>query len=517
MEKLKLEIEQKLFNSRNRIDYVYLKKYPEILNRAQEHMTGFDDKITSSQLVLFFYEGILSPPKCQNAHCEKYVKWWSNKKCFSKYCCIKCSNSDPEKDQTTIKNNMEKYGVPRASMTTESKQKLLNTNLCRYGVSSTAQLKEVKDKAKQTCLKKYNYISSSISDIKNLEEYSNRDFIIENFINDNIFDLYGFRNYFNCGQVAAHNTLNRLNIDYNKYAARNTFIERIVEDFLKENNITFIKNDRMVLNGKELDFYLPEHKLGVELNGLYWHSYNTKTKILKSKKDIKNFHRIKTDRCEEQNIQLFHIFENEILYKFEIWKSVLENTLGRSIQLEAEDHTIKPVPKYDIKPFLEANHLQGYCSSSIAYGLYYNNNNTGIPELISIMTFTKGSGSADWELMRFCNKLGYNVYGAASRLLKAFRVGYKGNIKTCVNRRWSNGNLYRQLGFQEIGISEPNKFIINFNKINNLYSRLAFQKYKLPKNSNFDNTLSADENIINNGYGIIWDSGQINFILKGDI
>lgn len=33
-----------------------------------------------------------------------------------------------------------------------------------------------------------------------------------------------------------------------------------------------IKNDRKVLDGKELDVYLPEKNLAIEFNGLYWHS-----------------------------------------------------------------------------------------------------------------------------------------------------------------------------------------------------------------------------------------------------
>ena len=45
--------------------------------------------------------------------------------------------------------------------------------------------------------------------------------------------------------------------------------------FLQEilNKETVIKrNDRTVLLGKELDFYIPDKKYAFEIDGLYWHS-----------------------------------------------------------------------------------------------------------------------------------------------------------------------------------------------------------------------------------------------------
>jgi hypothetical protein len=260
-----------------------------------------------------------------------------------------------------------------------------------------------------------------------------------------------------------------------------------------------ILGSRSIIKPLELDIYIPDYNLAIEYNGIYWHSYCGQNKhTCKQQNDFnycKNRHLHKTKLCQTKGIQLFHIFENEWVNKTKqnIWKSIIQNTLGRSIQLEAEDHTIKPVPKYDIKPFLEANHLQGYCSSSIAYGLYYND------DLISIMNFASSKEgidkSADWELMRFCNKLGYNVHGAASRLLKAFRADHTGSIKTYVNRRWSNGNLYRRLGFQEIGTSYPNSF---YWKNKNPYKLIP----------GFQNNSNPSQ------YNIIWDSGNYIFQLE---
>ena len=37
-----------------------------------------------------------------------------------------------------------------------------------------------------------------------------------------------------------------------------------------------IRNDRSILNGKELDLYYPEKKIAIEFNGDYWHNENHK-------------------------------------------------------------------------------------------------------------------------------------------------------------------------------------------------------------------------------------------------
>lgn len=79
-----------------------------------------------------------------------------------------------------------------------------------------------------------------------------------------------------------------------------------VASFLREKDIFFIEKDRKILKGLELDFYLPDLKIAIELDGLYWHSIKFK--------DPK-YHLNKTEQCEAQGIQLIHIFEDEWVNK----------------------------------------------------------------------------------------------------------------------------------------------------------------------------------------------------------
>ena len=61
---------------------------------------------------------------------------------------------------------------------------------------------------------------------------------------------------------------------------------------------------------------------------------------------------------------------------------------------------------------------------------------------------------------------------------KYFRNNYKGSIISYANKRWSNGNLYKKLGFNLVRETEPNYFyFLESDYI--LHSRIDFQKHKL--------------------------------------
>lgn len=64
-----------------------------------------------------------------------------------------------------------------------------------------------------------------------------------------------------------------------------------------------IRHDSTVLNGKELDIYVPHLRLAIEYNGLRWHSSLFK--------DDENYHLNKTLACKEKGIFLLQFFEDE--------------------------------------------------------------------------------------------------------------------------------------------------------------------------------------------------------------
>lgn len=173
-------------------------------------------------------------------------------------------------------------------------------------------------------------------------------------------------------------------------------------------------------------------------------------------------------------------------------------------RLGARACTVGEVDSKTEKAFLNHNHLQGYHPSSLCYGLFYRGS------LVSLMSFVKPrfNKKTDWELLRFCNKLNTQVVGGASRL---FSRRPKGSIVSYSDSRLSLGHLYENLGFVRQFINSPGYYYTN--DYQTFYSRVKFQKHKLPKILEiFDPFKTEWENMQANGFDRIWDCGTTTWI-----
>lgn len=277
--------------------------------------------------------------------------------------------------------------------------------------------------------------------------------------------------------------------------------EKEVLYFIKEiytGNI--IENARNIIDDFEIDIYLPDLNLGIEYNGLYWHSED---------KRGKTYHLDKTNQAEKIGINILHIFSNEWEQKPDIWKSIIKNKLCINDKIVyARNCDIKSISSEQSKLFLNENHLQGNINSSIKYGLFHNN------ELISIMTFGKSrfNKKYEYEIHRLCTKINYRVIGGASKLFSHFIKDYNPNsIISYCDKRYANGKVYNKLGFILQKISKPNYWYTKNNL--EILSRICFQKHKLKnKLKNYNSNLTEWENMKNNGWNRIWDCGNFVFI-----
>jgi hypothetical protein len=130
-------------------------------------------------------------------------------------------------------------------------------------------------------------------------------------------------------------------------------------NFLKA---TYNSVEKLRLKNYEFDAYIPELKLAFEFNGLYWHSSEFKDK---------KYHYNKWKFCKDNDINLITIWEDDWNFKQEIVKSIINNKLGVNInKIGARECEIKLVNNKESKEFLEQNHLQGNCNSTIKLGLH---------------------------------------------------------------------------------------------------------------------------------------------------
>lgn len=106
-------------------------------------------------------------------------------------------------------------------------------------------------------------------------------------------------------------------------------------------NITILRKDKRTLgSGHELDIYIPEIKLAIEINGTYWHS-----SIYKSE----DYHQKKSLECLSKGINLIHIFEYDWLHLKT--KNIIVSRLKNKLISDtiANRHDLKIVNKSNIR------------------------------------------------------------------------------------------------------------------------------------------------------------------------
>lgn len=273
--------------------------------------------------------------------------------------------------------------------------------------------------------------------------------------------------------------------------------EHKLVQFIKSNyEGEIVTNTKEIIPPFELDIYLPELKLAIEVNGIYWHSE------IAGKKN-RQYHQNKYEMCRRIGVELIQLWDHEINDNFEVISSFISNKLRVSKRVYARKCEILPVGLDEEKTFLNECHLQGYKSSKYAYGLYHDST------LVAIMTFGSprflGSLPYDYELLRFAVKRGYSVVGGASKLLKAFsnEVG-KCVIISYSDCRYSQGNLYKTLGFSLQATSDPIYYYTkDYKKLEN---RMAYQKSKIKSKfpDQYDPNLTEWQNMQNLGYDRVW-------------
>jgi G:T-mismatch repair DNA endonuclease (very short patch repair protein) len=279
--------------------------------------------------------------------------------------------------------------------------------------------------------------------------------------------------------------------------------EQELAAFVKSLELTILENDRTIIKPYEIDIVVPELKIGIEYNGLYWHSEQAgKTKT---------YHLDKLNKATEAGYRLIQIFENEWTHKKEIVKNRIRHILGKdnSIRLFARKLVLSKVTPKQAREFFTTHHIQGPCPARVAYGLFNDE------ELVACMSFginrfTKEKGI---ELIRYATA--HNVVGGFSKLLTYFRRENPDikSVTSYSDKNWSVGNVYEKNGFEYVGSSSPGYFYSNSTAVR--INRVSMQAHKLKdKLEIYDENLTEVQNVTKNGYWRVFDSGQDKWELK---
>lgn len=336
------------------------------------------ENMVPRQILWHLLHDTTNVPKCQN--CGGKVKWFSKSyRLFCKLECVSPGTLDKRKQSflerygvenpqqskeirdKTKNTNLEKYGVTHPLKSKDIQEKIRQTNIERYGVENPQQSDEIRAKTKQTNLERYgvefllqsdeihqksketmlerygveNPTQSKEIQMKkrknNLEKYG-VEYYTQLQMSDStrqiLFDENQFTEFMK--NKTANQAARKLNVDLSTifsyiqkyqitdYVQKTSYLENEMKQLLEDNGFSFIQNTRKIIGPYELDFYLPDHQIAIEMNGEYWHSNEV---ILETRgMSAEEYHQMKTDLCRQQDIELIHINEDS-------WNNQLPNQL----------------------------------------------------------------------------------------------------------------------------------------------------------------------------------------------
>ncbi len=489
---------------------------------------------------------------CNNPSCNNDTKFNTFNKGYRRTCSAKCAQFDPQTIQKIKSTNMSRYGSEYGLSNSDIKKKIKSTVKEKYGVNNISCVEDIKRKKENTCLNNHGvnyYLSNQVEK------------------EDIIFKKYGTKNIMQVDSIKNKMVSTKLKNNYQKLLNTNRFKNKVIPLFTQEeytgvlnqeyhfrcnmcqyefsskmedgdiprcykcypikgssifekevyeyidNIVEGIEhNNRTILDGKEIDIFIPSLSLGIECNGLYWHGELSGNKN-------KKYHINKTQICESKNIQLIQIFEDEWIYKSDIIKSKLKHLLNKNKEkFYARNCIVKEINSKECNTFLLKNHIQGIDKSKVKLGIYNND------ILLGVMTFgylrtslgQKNNCRDKYELYRFCTSK--HIVGGASKLLKHFIKKYKPlEIITYADRRWthSENNVYTKIGFDKISNTSPNYWYFGKGTNYKRFHRYAFAKHTLNRKlKNFDFSLTEWQNMQLNGYDRIWDCGNLKYTMN---
>lgn len=511
----------KLYGNETYVNLEKARQTRSLKNNGKWHNCDFSKKIKQTCLERYGVENYVNPDKAKQTKLEKYGSETYNN--YEK-CCITKENKYGNPNY----NNRKKFKDTISQFDKQKKQNIKNkrisTNIDKYGTLWPTQSNNIKENTKQTCLKKYGvdcYLKTDT--VRQIQKQKLKEQTWQRIISDkNYSPMFSYQDFLNnkteciwkwkcnkCGNVFEalydNGQHHRCYKCYPNTTCGTSLAEQKITEYIQSLTSYKVYNrspeNKRIIDKREIDIYIPELKLGIEYDGLFYHSEDNGKG--------KNYHLQKTELCKEKGIQLIHIFEDEWIEKQDIVKARLKHLILNSNKhrIFARKCEVREIDNVTKDNFLRKYHIQGKDISKIRLGLFFNN------YLVAVMTFIKSrfSEKYEYELSRYATVSNFTIIGGAGKLLTYFERTYKPkSIITYADRRWSQGKLYYKLGFQYSHSSAPNYFYV---KNQHRFSRLLFQKHKLNKLLQiFDPNLSEAQNMKNNGYDRIFDCGNLVFV-----
>jgi len=361
---------------------------------------------------VFLLAGLKHVGKCKHPDCEKKIII-ENKI----HCSMQCKNTNPESRAIVSQRSAEKS--PERKLEIQEKKKA--TNLERYGVEHALQIPGKGESVRKQRL-------------------------------ETLVDRFGE----DWGKVIykkgedSHGGVHPFQENGWKSKAEYECIEVLKSYGIPESEI--IHGDRKSIYPLEIDIRIPKCGIGIEQCGTYFHSERYKSNTA---------HRDKLLAAAEKHIRVIFIWSHEWAERRnQVMNFILPALKIHNRKIDGRKTIFSKLDKRMAKVFIDANHIQPINLSNIqnAFGLFYED------ELVSCMTFGyhHRNGTQEVVLNRYCCSSGVHIPGGASKLfVHAIEAMDISEVSTWSHDRLSNGNMYKQLGFQVSSRLAPDYFYID--------------------------------------------------------
>lgn len=512
-----LTVQGKFNNRATDLKWWEIRNHVSIYDEILEVTKFLPDDSLMTRRVFHIVNDLYEVEKC--VHCTVNDRIFINyTEGYSQFCSRPCSIKSDARVQKIQATNLEKYGCKCSAQNKDIQDKIKKTNLERYGVEHSFQSTQMKDKSKVTKLERYgdeNYVNMERIKQSNLEKYGyeyttqvpsiidkmqeskmdnynpllrDKEWLIEQNKTKNISKI---AEELGLTQRSVYLWMLKHEIPFLTHASKDFKAQREMYDYLLELGVgNVIYNDRRAIGPKHLDIFVPDLNIGIEHNGIYWH------------REDKVRHIEKLNLCLDKGIKLLQFWDYQWIINKDICKSIIKSNLGLNERIYARKCKIVEISYKEYESFMDDNHIHGSAMASIRYGLEYNG------ELVACISFSKPRSKGnrekyDYELIRYANKINFNVVGGFSRLFKKANLN---NIISYCDLMLFNGNMYKESGFEQLPNTDVGYFYSNNKTIK---PREFLQKHKLADNlKNYNGNISAAENIFNEGWYKIWNCGN---------
>ena len=255
-------------------------------------------------------------------------------------------------------------------------------------------------------------------------------------------------------------------------------------------------NDRKILHGKELDFYMPDLNLAVEVNPIFTHNSNLYRNNHNGWRHDDRYHFEKYLNCKDQGVELIQLqqydLEEDRFNRFT--KNLLKSKLSdRGSRVYARDTVFKEIATSDAKNFMIENHRDGYAQASRKFGLFLNE------DLVAVATVSKDRSRFNrkgdfYEIVRLAFKSDVTVVGGLSKIVKNLfeSIEDMSSLVTFSDNDYGSGKSYESAGFTFISETGARlRYISTTDPANDRYSWMIAKGFD---HSNNKTVIARDAN-----------------------